>query len=149
MPSNINRLAVPTLGKGLHVVVRPCNLRRSLFFKEIAILAVPQSPCLQNTLSMTAQASFVDGPRRPWPSRRRYCSGASKGGHYIGTYGGGAMSPPRYSAKAKAPRSLIAVSIRLVQPAVRPGQAGVARELQFKSHFKARQSQAERQTRGA
>jgi hypothetical protein len=60
-------------------------------------------------------SSFVDGPRRPWPSRWRYCSGASKGGHYIGTYGGAPMSPPRHPAKAQAPRSLIAVSIRLVQ----------------------------------
>jgi hypothetical protein len=33
------------------------------------------------------------------------------------------MSPLRYPAKAKAPRSLIAVSIRLVNQAVRPGQA--------------------------
>jgi hypothetical protein len=41
MPSDINRLAVPTLAKGLHVVVKPCNLRRSPLFKEIAILAVP------------------------------------------------------------------------------------------------------------
>jgi hypothetical protein len=59
-------------------------------------------------------ASSVDGPRRPW--RWRCCSGASKGGHYIGTYGGPPMSPPRHpDNKAKAPRSLIAVSIRLVQ----------------------------------
>jgi hypothetical protein len=43
------------------------------------------------------------------------------------------MSPPRYPDKTKAPRSLIAVSIRLVQRYARPG---VARELQFKSHFK-------------
>jgi hypothetical protein len=42
MPSDINRLTVPTLAKGLRVVVKPCNLRRSLLFKEIAILAVPQ-----------------------------------------------------------------------------------------------------------
>jgi hypothetical protein len=77
MPSDINRLAVPALAKGLHVVVKPCNLRRSLLFKEIAILAVPRSPCLQNTLLMTVQASSmapavpgrrvgatVPGPRR-------------------------------------------------------------------------------------
>jgi hypothetical protein len=44
------------------------------------------------------------------------------------------MSPLRYPAKAKAPRSLIAVSIRLVQR--HPPGPGVARELQFKSHFK-------------
>jgi hypothetical protein len=41
MPSGINRLTVPALAaKGLRVVVRPCGLRRSLLFKEIAILAV-------------------------------------------------------------------------------------------------------------
>jgi hypothetical protein len=124
MPSDINRLAVPTLAKGLHVVVKPCNLRRGPLFKEIAILAVQRSPCLQNTLSMAVEAaSMAAPPRRPWPSRRRYCSGASKGGHYIGTYGGAPMSPLRYPAKAKAPRSLIAVSIRLVQRYARPGQA--------------------------
>jgi hypothetical protein len=63
------------------------------------------------------RSSFVDGPCRPWPSRRRYCSGASKGGHYIGTdsTGGGPMPPLRCPAKAKAPRSLITASIRLVQ----------------------------------
>jgi hypothetical protein len=77
MPSDINRLAVPTLAKGLCVVVKPCNLRQSLLFKEIAILAVPRSPCLQNTLSMAVQApsmapavpgrrvdAAVPGPRR-------------------------------------------------------------------------------------
>jgi hypothetical protein len=77
MSSDINRLTVPTLSKGLHVVAKPCNLRRSLLFKEIAILAVPRSPCLQNTLLVTVQASSmvpavpgrrigatVPGPRR-------------------------------------------------------------------------------------
>jgi hypothetical protein len=44
------------------------------------------------------------------------------------------MSPLRCPAKAQAPRSLIAVSIRLVQRYAR-GPC-VARELQFKSHFK-------------
>jgi hypothetical protein len=43
MPSDTNRLAAPTLAKGLHVVVKPCNLRRSLLFKEIAILTVPRA----------------------------------------------------------------------------------------------------------
>jgi hypothetical protein len=124
MPSNINRLAVPTLAKGLHVVVKPCNLRQGLLFKEIAILAVPRSPCLQNPLSMTAQASLM-APAVPGRRVDATCSGASKGDHYIGTYGGAPMSPLRHPAKAKAPRSLIviAVSIRLVRPAVRPGQA--------------------------
>jgi hypothetical protein len=35
----------------------------------------------------------VDVLRRPWPSLWRYCPGASKGGHYIGTYGRPPMSP--------------------------------------------------------
>jgi hypothetical protein len=123
MPSDINRLAVPTLAKGLCVMVKPCNLRRGLLFKEIAILAVPRSPCLQNTLSMTVQASSM---APAVPGRRVGATappGASKGGHYIGTYGGATMSPPRHCAKAKAPRSLIAVSIRLVQRYAPPGQA--------------------------
>jgi hypothetical protein len=116
MPSGINRLAVPALApKGLHVVVKPCNLRRSLLFKEIAIMAVPRSPCLQNILLMTVQASSM-APAVPGrrvdatvPGPRRVA------GHYIGTYGGPPMSPLRCPDKTKAPRSLIAVSIRLVQ----------------------------------
>jgi hypothetical protein len=48
-----SEMAVPTLAKGLHVMGKPYNLRRSLLFKEIAILAVPRSPCLQNTLLVT------------------------------------------------------------------------------------------------
>jgi hypothetical protein len=68
---------VPALAKGLHVVVKPYNLRRSLLFKEIAILAVPRSPCLQSTLLVAVQApsmapavpgrrvdATVPGPRR-------------------------------------------------------------------------------------
>jgi hypothetical protein len=96
-------------------VVKPCNLRRSLLFKEIVILTVPRSPCLQNTLLMAVQASSM---APAVPGRRvgaSYCSGAQKGDHYIGTYGGPPMSPLRYPAKAKAQRSLVAVSIRLVQ----------------------------------
>jgi hypothetical protein len=140
MPSEINRLsvAVPALAKGLNVVVKPCNLQRSLLFKEIAILAVPRSPCLQNTLLMTVQASSM---APAVPGRRvgavGCCSGASKGGHYIGTYGGAPMSPPRYPDKAKAPRSLIAVSIRLIQRYARARRRTRATApLQFKSHFK-------------
>jgi hypothetical protein len=45
---------------------------------------------------------------------RRCSSGASKGGHYIGTYGRPMMPPLRYPAKAMVPRPLIVVSIRLV-----------------------------------
>jgi hypothetical protein len=80
------------------------------------------------------RSSFVDDPRRPWPSRWRYCSGASEGGHYIGTYGGPPMSPLRFPDKAKAPRSLIAVSIRPVQRYARARRR--TRELPLKSHLK-------------
>jgi hypothetical protein len=72
-----NRLAVPTLAEGFRVVVKPCNLRRSLLFKEIAILAVPRGPCLRNPLLMAIKVSLmfpavpdrrfdatVPGPRR-------------------------------------------------------------------------------------
>jgi hypothetical protein len=45
MPSDIHQLTVPTLAEGLRVVGKPCNLRRSLLFKEIAILTVPRSSC--------------------------------------------------------------------------------------------------------
>jgi hypothetical protein len=77
MPSDTNRLTAPTLAKGLHVVVKPFNLRRSLLFKEIAILAVPRGPCLRNPLLIAVRASLmspavpgrrfgatVPGPRR-------------------------------------------------------------------------------------
>jgi hypothetical protein len=114
MPSVTNRLNVPALAKGLYVVVKPCNLRRSLLFKEIAILAVPRSSwTLPNPLLMAFKTSLMF-PAVPWPSLRRYCSGASKGGHYIGTYARPPMSPLRHPAKARAWRSLIVVSIRLV-----------------------------------
>jgi hypothetical protein len=90
MPSDTNRLTVPTLAKGLHVVVKPCNLRRSLLFKEIAILAVPRGPCLRSPLLTTVEASLVfpaapgrrfgatvPGPRRvvikPGPTGGRRC----------------------------------------------------------------------------
>jgi hypothetical protein len=59
MPLYTNRLAVPVLAKGLRVVLKPCNLRRSPLFKEIAILAVPRGPCPRNPLLMTAKASLV------------------------------------------------------------------------------------------
>jgi hypothetical protein len=91
------------------------------------------------------RSSFADGPCRPWPSRRRYCSGASKGGHYIGTYGAPPMSPLRCPAKAKAPRSLITASIRLVQRYARARRRTRA-TLQFKSHFKGEAKYLRRQT---
>jgi hypothetical protein len=64
---------------------------------------------------MAAVEALPMSPGRPWSSLRRYCSGASKGHHYIGTYGRPPMYPLRYTAKARAPRSLIVVSIQLVQ----------------------------------
>jgi hypothetical protein len=65
MPSDTNRLAVPTLAKGLHVVVKPCNLRRSLLFKEIAILTVPRGPCLRNPLLMAVKGASLMFPTAP------------------------------------------------------------------------------------
>jgi hypothetical protein len=131
MPSDINRLTVPTLAKGLHVVVRPCNLRRSLLFKEIAILDVPRSPCLQNTLSMAVQASSM----APAVTGRRVDT-AVPGSRRVAIISGptGGRRCHRCGAllkRTKAPRSLIAVS-RFGSSSGTPGP-GVARELQFKS----------------
>jgi hypothetical protein len=115
---------VPTLAKGLHVVVKPCNLRRGLLFKEIAILAVPRSPCLQNTLLMAVQASSMApaapgrrvGATVPKPRRVAVISGPT-----------GSRRCRRYGTLLKRRlrvRSSRSVSIRLVQRyAVRPGQA--------------------------
>jgi hypothetical protein len=88
MPSDTNRLTVPTLARGLHVVVKPCNLRRSPLFKEIAILAVPRGPCLRNPLLMTVRASLMSptAPGRrfdatvPGPRRVVIKSGPTGGG---------------------------------------------------------------------
>ena len=123
---------MPTLAEGLHVVVKPCDLRRSLLFREIAILAVPRSPCLQNILLMTVQASSMP-PRRPWPSRRRYCPGPRRAAIISGPTGG--RRCPRYGALLKR-----GLGVRSSWP--RSGsfnglpRPGVARELPFKSHFK-------------
>jgi hypothetical protein len=134
MPSDINRLAVPTLAKGLRVVVEPCNLRRSLLFlfKEIAILAVPRSPCLQSTLLVAVQAPSmapaVPGRRVdatvPEPRRVAIISGPT-----------GVRRCHRYGALLK--RRLRVRSSRSIfsSSSGTPGP-GVARELQFKSHFK-------------
>jgi hypothetical protein len=95
-------------------VVKPCNPKRSLPFTETrqpgrAAGPMPYKPFINGRLS------FTDVPRRPWSSLRRYCPGASKGHHYIGTYRRPPMYPLRYPAKLGAPRSLIVVSIQLVQ----------------------------------
>jgi hypothetical protein len=132
MPSDTNRLAVPTLAKGLHVVIKPCNLRRGLHFKEIAILAVPRSPCLQNTLLMTVQASSM-APAVPGrrvdatvlePRRVAIISGPT-GDRRCRRYGTLLKRRPR----VRSSRS------RFGSSSGTPGP-GVARELQFKSHFK-------------
>jgi hypothetical protein len=132
MPSDINRLTVPALAKGLHVVVKPCNLRRCLLFKEIAILAVPRSPCLQHTLLMTVQASSmppaVPGRRVnatvPGPRRLPIISGPT-----------GGRRCHRYGALIKRRLRVRSSRSRLGSSSGTPG-SGVARELQFKSHFK-------------
>ena len=125
---------MPTLAKGLHVVVKPCDLRRSLLFREIAILAVPRSPCLQNILLMTVQASSMP-PRRPWPSRRRYCPGPRRAAIISGPTGG--RRCPRYGALLKR-----GLGVRSSWP--RSGsfnglpRPDVARELPFKKPFQRR-----------
>jgi hypothetical protein len=123
---------VPTLAKGLHVVVKPCNLRRSLLFKEIAILAVSRSPCLQNILLMTVQAfsmvPAVPGRRVdaavPGPRRAAIISGPTGGRrcHRHGTL-------TKRRLRVRSSRSRFGSSSGTSGP-------GVARELQFKSHFK-------------
>ena len=132
MPSDIYRLTVPALAKGLHVVVEPCNLRRSLLFKEIAILAVPRSPCPQNTLLMAVQASSMApavpgrrvGATVPGPRRVATISGPT-GGRRCHRNGTLIKRRPR----VRSSRS------RFGSSSGTPGP-GVARELQFKSHFK-------------
>jgi hypothetical protein len=138
MPSDINRLAVPALAKGLHVVVKPCSLRRGLLFKEIAILAVPRGPCLRNPLLlMTIGAPLVSPavPGRrfdatvPGPRRVVIKSGPT-GGHRC----------PRYGTLLK--RWSRVRSYRGPDPArltARPGQAS-HESCRSKSHFKARRS---------
>jgi hypothetical protein len=130
MPSDINRLVVPTLAKGLHVVIKPCNLRRSLIFKEIAILTVPRSPCLQNTLLMAVQASSmapaVPAGRRvdatvPGPRRTAIISGPT-----------GGRRCHRYGTLIKRRLRVRSSRYRFGSSSGTPGP-GVARELQFKS----------------
>ena len=61
------------------------------------------------------RSSFVDAPPPSLAVASPLLPGASKGGHYIGTYGRPPMSPLRRPAKARARRSLIVASIRLIQ----------------------------------
>jgi hypothetical protein len=132
MPSQLNRLAVPALAKGLHFVVKPCNPRRSLLFKKIAILAVPRSPCPQNMLLMTVQASSMApavpgrrvGAAVPGPRRVAIISGPT-GGRRCHRYGTLIKRRPR----VRSSRSRFGSSSGTPRP-------GAARELQFKSHFK-------------
>ena len=111
---------MPTLAEGLHVVVKPCDLRRSLLFREIAILAVPRSPCLQNILLMTVQASSMP-PRRPWPSRRRYCPGPRRAAIISGPTGG--RRCPRYGALLKRGPAFAHRGLDPARLTVFPGQA--------------------------
>jgi len=134
MPSNINRLAVPTLAKGLHVVVKPCNLRRSLLFKEIAILAVPRGPCLRNPLLMAIIAPLVFpavpgrrfGAAVPGPRRVVIKSGPT-GGRCCPRYGALLKRWPRVRSSWSRSGSFNGTP--------RPG---VARELPFKKPFQRR-----------
>jgi hypothetical protein len=98
-------------------VVKPCNPKRSPPFTETRHLAVQRAtraPCLPNPLSMSAKAFSMSpaapgrrfGATVPGPRRAAIIS--------IGTYGRLPMSPLRHPAKARAPRSLIVVSVQLV-----------------------------------
>jgi hypothetical protein len=67
MPSDINRLAVPTLVRGLHVVVKPCESPGRLLFKEIRRLGraadpMPSKPFIDDR---AAKASSMFPARRP------------------------------------------------------------------------------------
>jgi hypothetical protein len=113
-------------------VVKPCNLRRSLLFKEIAILNVPRSPCLQNTLSMTVQA-FSMAPAVPG----RRVDAAVPGPQRVAIISGptGGRRCHRYGTLLKRRLRVRSSRSRFGSSSGTPGP-GVARELQFKSHFK-------------
>jgi hypothetical protein len=134
MPSDINRLAVPTLAKGLHVVVKPRNLRRSLLFKEIAILAVPRGPCLRSPLLRAIKASLMFpavpdrrfGATVPGPRRAIIKSGPT-----------GGRRCPRYGTLLKR-WSRVRSSWSRSGPFNGTPRPGVARELPSKKPFQRR-----------
>jgi hypothetical protein len=84
------------------------------------------------------RSSFVDGPRRPWPSRRRYCSGlVVPGPRRVASISGptGCRRCHRYGTLIKRRLRVRSSRSRFGSSSGTPGP-GVARELQFKSHFK-------------
>jgi hypothetical protein len=113
--------------------------------------------------------SSVDVPRRPWPSLRRYCSRASKGGHYRDALEAtGGRRPRRRCLRCGAllKRGLYGRPRRRCLPRcgallkrvfrVPPSwpwsgssngvpRPGAARELPFKSHFKGEAKAARKQ----
>jgi hypothetical protein len=125
---------VPALAKGLYVMVKPCNLRRSLLFKEIVILAVPRGPCLRNPLLMAVKAPLifpaVPGRRfdatAPGPRRVIIKSGPT-GGRRCPRYGTLLKRWPRVRSSWSRSGSFNGTT--------RPG---VARELPFKKPFQRR-----------
>jgi hypothetical protein len=70
-------VALPTLVRGLRVVVEPYNPKCSFLFKKIATLAVPRGPCLRNPLSTTVEASsMAPAVLHAVPDRRFGATGA-------------------------------------------------------------------------
>jgi hypothetical protein len=126
MPPDNNRLAVPTLVGGLHVVVvvKPRGSSGSLLFfssRELASLAVQRAPCLPNPLSMAVKAPSmppaVPGRRfgatafqglEGWPLYRDLRAAAAEGWHVS------AAVPCCLLKRGPRVRSFIVVSVRLV-----------------------------------
>jgi hypothetical protein len=60
MPPGIDRLAVPALVRGLHVVVKPCNPPEAFSSRKLAGLAVQRAPCPPNPFD-GRYPLFIDG----------------------------------------------------------------------------------------
>jgi hypothetical protein len=113
-------------------VLKPCNPKRSLLFKELAILAVPRGPCLQNPLLMAVKASTMS----PAVPGRRF------GAAVPGSRRAVIISGPTGGRRCRRCGTLLKRRLRVRSSRSRFGSSsgtpgpGVARELQFKSHFK-------------
>jgi hypothetical protein len=82
------------------VNAKPLGPRRGLLFEETRQPDRVTEPMLFHSFTDDLWSS-VDAPRRPWPPLRHCCPGASKDGHYLGTYGRPLMSPLRLRAKTR------------------------------------------------
>jgi hypothetical protein len=141
IPPNLNRLAMPILVRGLHVVVKPCNPKRSFLFTETrhpmpswpfsgahAFKTLYRWPLKLRRWPPPSLSPFdrrvdaaVPGPRRvaiiSGPTGSRRC-------HRYGT-----LLKRRFRVHSSRPRFGSGSSSGTPGP-------GVARELQFKSHFR-------------